>query len=191
MTNNYFTSSAKELAQRNGIILWDRDVLTNLGCFNDSYNNNIYVHDYNNSSENHAFTDKEICNDFCEDNNDRNYNLDENKSMVDSYVDNEPQVSNPYIHEKKHSTNEKINMYDKENGIYPAGNYLVGDDIESGKYLLTSRGNLTAGVSIYESYSKYKKDEPLSHNSFRGEYHLSLRENGLFVDVDNADMKRL
>lgn len=82
-------------------------------------------------------------------------------------------------------------MYDKENGIYPAGNYLVGEDIKTGKYLLTSRGNLTAGVSVYESYAKYKSDEPMSYNSFQGDYHLSLREDGLFIEVDNADIKRL
>lgn len=27
MTNNYFTASAKQLAEKNGILLWDRDKL--------------------------------------------------------------------------------------------------------------------------------------------------------------------
>ena len=32
MTNNYFTQSAKETAQRTGIVLWDRDALTKLAA---------------------------------------------------------------------------------------------------------------------------------------------------------------
>ena len=82
-------------------------------------------------------------------------------------------------------------MYDKEKGIFPAGTYLVGEDIPIGTYILESRSNLTAGISIYESYSKYKKDDMISYNSFTGDYHLSLRENGIFIDVQNADIKRL
>lgn len=81
-------------------------------------------------------------------------------------------------------------MYDKEKGIYPSGSYLVGEDIDVGKYLLTSRNNVGA-ISIYESYADYKKDEMISYNSFDGDYHLSLRDSGVFIVVDNADIKKL
>lgn len=83
------------------------------------------------------------------------------------------------------------NMYNKEKGIFPAGQYLVGEDIEIGKYLLTCQKDKIAGVSIYENYSKYKKDEMISYQSFDTDFYLSLRENGLFVVIDKADMQKI
>lgn len=38
LTNNYFTASAKELAERNGIILWDRKQLLKMIEFSISHN---------------------------------------------------------------------------------------------------------------------------------------------------------
>ncbi len=85
----------------------------------------------------------------------------------------------------------KETMYDKEKGTYPAGQYLVGEDIEIGKYLLISRKDKVGSVSIYENYKSYKNDEMITYQSFDEDYHISLRENGLFVVVENADMQRL
>ena len=82
-------------------------------------------------------------------------------------------------------------MYDKEKGIYPSGEYLVGDDIETGKYLLTSRGQFGGTVTFYENYQNYLKDENLKVIEFDEEYHLSLRENGMFIVVEYADMKKI
>lgn len=84
-----------------------------------------------------------------------------------------------------------VRMYDREKGIYPAGQYLVGEDIDAGKYLLTSRKDVTGSVSIYNNYSDYRKDEPAEYESFDSDFHLSLRENGMFVVVANADMRRI
>lgn len=86
---------------------------------------------------------------------------------------------------------EEIIMYDVEKGIYPPGEYLVGEDIETGKYLLTSRGNYGGIVTFYESYRAYMKDEDMKVIEFDGEYHLSLREKGIFIVVDCAEIKKL
>lgn len=87
---------------------------------------------------------------------------------------------------------EELNvMYDKDKGIYPPGTYLVGEDIPIGTYLLKSKQDLSGGVSIYESYQRYKEDEMLSYNSFIDDYHLSLRETGIFIEIQNADMQQI
>lgn len=196
MTNNYFTSSAKELAQRNGIILWDRDMMNKFDyfsilCGENEYQDSIRTNEKENfmaheevENENHHDTG---LNEQIDASNNSNYDFvvsktyeAEMETMTDSVVD-----------EKSFNTKDKLSMYDKENGIYPAGTYLVGEDIAIGKYLLVSRGNSVAGLSIYETYAKYKKDELLSYNSFQGDYYLALRENGLFIEVDNADIRRI
>ena len=104
-------------------------------------------------------------------------NLQIQRAVISEQTQKEKEISN--------------NMYDKEKGIYPAGQYLVGEDIEIGEYLLTSRKDKIGSVSIYENYNKYKKDEMITYQSFDTDYHLSLRENGLFVVIENADMQKI
>lgn len=107
-------------------------------------------------------------------------------------VEQNTSVQKKPITEQKQTKKEisKI-MYDKEKGIYPAGQYLVGEDIEIGKYLLISRKDKIGSVSIYENYKNYKKDEMITYQSFDEDYHLSLRENSLFVVIENADIQKL
>ena len=86
----------------------------------------------------------------------------------------------------------ELKMYDKNKGIFPSGTYEVGEDIEIGKYLLTSKQGRPGEISVYPSYEDYKNDTNLmTYNSFEGDYHLSLRENGLFITLDYADMKKI
>lgn len=89
------------------------------------------------------------------------------------------------------SAEKERDMYDASKGIYPPGEYLVGEDIETGKYLLTSRGNYGGIVTFYESYRAYMKDEDMKVIEFDGEYHLSLREKGIFIVVDCAEIKKI
>lgn len=88
---------------------------------------------------------------------------------------------------------EKERMYDKEKGIYPPGVYVVGEDIEIGKYLLIGENgdDFDRMVSFYENYSKYKKDEVNQFERFEDEYYLSLRENGMVISVRHANIKKL
>lgn len=82
-------------------------------------------------------------------------------------------------------------MFDKDKGVYPAGQYLVGEDIPMGKYLLKAEEEKFGDVSIYENYQKFKEDEMIMYQGFETEYHLSLRENGLFIVVSNATINKI
>lgn len=82
-------------------------------------------------------------------------------------------------------------MYDVEKGIYPPGEYLVGEDITKGRYLLKAENDIGGSVSLYENYNKYKKDEMMAYNSFEKEYHLSLREDGVFISINGANIHRI
>lgn len=82
-------------------------------------------------------------------------------------------------------------MYNREKGIYPAGEYLVGTDIDEGAYLLISDNDSSGQVQVYENYKKYREGESMSYHIFEKEYHLALRERGTYISVDNAYLKRV
>lgn len=100
---------------------------------------------------------------------------------------------NPNIPIHNYLTNkEKNNMFDREKGIYPSGQYLVGRDIPLGGYVLTSRGNTDAYVQLYPSYKKFKNEEDaITYESFRGDYHIALMEENTYLVVENADVERI
>lgn len=84
------------------------------------------------------------------------------------------------------------NMYDKEKGIYPAGQYLVGRDIPLGGYILTARNEKTGYVQLYPSYAKYKKEEDaITYQDFTEDYHISLMEENTFLVIENADIQKI
>ena len=83
-------------------------------------------------------------------------------------------------------------MYDREKGIYPAGQYLVGRDIPLGGYVLTARDGKTAYVQLYPSYAKYKKeDDAITYQDFTDDYHISLMEENTFLVVEDADIQKI
>lgn len=84
-------------------------------------------------------------------------------------------------------------MFDREKGIYPSGQYLVGRDIPLGGYILTTREEETGYVQLYQTYAKFKKDEDdcIFYESFKGDYHISLMEEDNYLIVQGADIQRL
>ncbi len=93
---------------------------------------------------------------------------------------------------EKREEKKKI-MYDREKGIYPPGVYVVGEDIEIGKYILNAKNGDGKDplITFYENYSKYRKDETSQCERFDDEYYVSLRENGMVISVRDADIQRL
>ena len=84
------------------------------------------------------------------------------------------------------------NMYDKEKGIYPAGQYLIGRDLPIGSYIFTARGDEKACVILYPSYVKYKKEEDeITYQYFEQDFHLSLMEENTYLVVENADIQKI
>lgn len=83
-------------------------------------------------------------------------------------------------------------MYNKEKGIYPAGQYLVGRDLPLGGYILTSRKDKTGYIQLYPSYEKFKKEEDaITYENFTEDYHISLMEENTYLVVDNADIQKI
>ena len=89
------------------------------------------------------------------------------------------------------ATKEDVKMYDSNKGIYPPGQYEVGVDIEMGKYLLTSIDDCGGIVTLYENYQSYLKDKEIKEIDFDGEYHLALKQNGMFIVIEYADVKKI
>lgn len=86
----------------------------------------------------------------------------------------------------------KKNMYDKEKGIYPSGQYLVGRDLPLGGYILTAKSEETAYVQLYPSYAKYKKEEDaITYDSFDEDYHIALMEEDTFLVVEKANIHKI
>lgn len=124
-------------------------------------------------------------------------NKEEPSSVINSFKNETAEILDNDREEKEIKNKENIikgveDMYDKSNGVYPAGQYLVGEDIEKGKYIATTRekGN-TSAIALHESYKAFVNGEMFSFQSFDGDYHLSLREDGVFVVIENADLKRI
>lgn len=80
-------------------------------------------------------------------------------------------------------------MYDKEKGIYPSGIYVAGDDIELGNYLLESKGD--GYIAFFKSYDDFLKEEIAANENFKEDYHLSLRKNGIVVEIRCLSMRKL
>ena len=114
-----------------------------------------------------------------------NYNQEQELSGIEQ---------NESIRKHKEKREEKKNnMYDREKGIYPPGIYVVGEDIEIGKYILNAKNGdgKDPFIAFYENYSKYRKDEANQYERFDDDYYVSLRENGMVISVRDADIKRL
>lgn len=166
MTNNYFTKQAESDAKKLNVQLWDRNKII------------YYIRNVNSINNK---TEENI------ESNQLSVAVTPELSIEPKDMDTPIQMPNSL-----QITKEVPNiMYDKDNGIFPPGQYLVGDDIELGKYLLITKNGKVGSISIYQNYSDYKKDNMITYQSFDDDYHLSLRENGLFIVVENADIKKL
>jgi hypothetical protein len=84
-------------------------------------------------------------------------------------------------------------MFDKEKGIYPAGEYLVGRDLPLGSYLFTAKtSEQKACVTLYPNYYKCRKEEDeIVYQYFNDDYHLSLMEENTFLVVENANIHKI
>lgn len=94
----------------------------------------------------------------------------------------------------EHNKEESDSMYDVDKGIYPAGEYIIGEEIPIGQYILKQReGSTSATVSVYKNYQSYQKDEndSLSYKTFTTDYHISLRTEGQFLVVEDADLQKI
>lgn len=87
---------------------------------------------------------------------------------------------------------EKASMYDRERGIYPSGRYLIGRDLPLGGYLFKSKDGKNGSVTLYRSYNDCINEEgEIFWDSFSDDYFISLVEEGQYICVENADIKKV
>lgn len=179
LTNNYFTPAAIEAAGSLDVELWNRDILNKMvrhvsKTKSKSEDKCTYCDETPSLPETKDFcyvTDRDYEDPASED-------IRSNNSLADTFADEK----------------EDLPMYDVEKGIYPSGEYLVGEDLPVGKYLLKQRENSTNGeIHIYKDYQTYLKnpDNELIFKLFKGDYHLSLRTEGNLLVVENADIQKI
>lgn len=83
-------------------------------------------------------------------------------------------------------------MYDKEKGIYPAGSYLVGRDLPLGGYIFKAKSGKSGCVTLFANYSDFRNEEnELMYQYFDEDIHMSLMEEGNFLQVEDATMQKI
>jgi regulator of replication initiation timing len=94
---------------------------------------------------------------------------------------------------QKTEMKEVATLYDSNNGIYPPGLYVVGDDIEKGKYLLIAEKGeyVDPMVFLSASYKDFKNNNYVFAERFKDDYYLALRDDGAVIQIRNASIKRL
>lgn len=187
MTNRYFTEQARSDARKLGVELWDRNKLM------------YFIHHAKGEDEQIGKTEIYSCNETV--------NTTRSVFTASRQLESSPQAKRPIIQEEKLLKQREVFdnaieefkkkkegkiVYDKERGIYPAGEYTVGEDISTGRYLLKARDKKqSATIAIYQSYQKYLEHEYISYEMFDGDYFTTIRENGLFVVVKYADFQKM
>lgn len=179
MTNRYYTEQARSDAKKLCVELWDRNTLL-------SFVRHAKKEDRKTEQKDKSLPDNNVQKTIKID----NFQL--KKSIIKEYdMSNQRENFDRIIEENKSKKEEKI-VYDKERGIFPAGEYVVGEDIPVGRYLFKARDKKQNGnICIYESYQKYVGHDYLSSIFFDGDYFSTLRENGLFVVVQYADFQKM
>lgn len=82
-------------------------------------------------------------------------------------------------------------MFDREKGLFPPGVYIVGEDLEQGRYLFEAERDMMASVSIFTSYESYLDQDSTIYNSFEEDYHLVLKKDGMVLEAQNCKIKKL
>lgn len=74
---------------------------------------------------------------------------------------------------------------------YPAGQYVAGESLELGDYLLTAVDEIQGSVEMYEDYDHFTEAESFRYDTFRGEYRMVLRKKGVVVVIEDVTCTRI
>ena len=180
LTNRYFTEQAKRDAQKLKVELWDRTKLL--------YFIRHAKREGAETKEERTKAEKRV--QGIESN--VLYRARTNTKVIDEEKLLEQRESFDKIIEKQKNKKEEKLVYDKERGIYPSGEYVVGEDIQTGRYLFKSRDKKSSGsIQIYSSYYEYLEHNYLSSEYFDGDYFATIRQDGQFIVVKNADFQKM
>ncbi len=81
-----------------------------------------------------------------------------------------------------------MNMSEK---TYPPGQYIAGENLKFGDYLLKAEPDINGRVEMFEDYDHFISDDDFFYESFHGEYRLALRKQGVVVVVQRAMCTRI
>lgn len=74
---------------------------------------------------------------------------------------------------------------------YPSGQYVAGESLELGDYLLTAEPDIHGSVEMYEDYDHFVAGESFLYENFLGEYRMALRKKGVVAVIDDACFRRV
>ena len=102
------------------------------------------------------------------------------------------QMKSPIDFEKKYDEPREPEQIESRNKLFPAGIYIVGEDLEPGRYMLICSSRAGASVKIYNSYDEYRSDDypTLGGFNFDNEYQLLVKNPGECVRLENCFIER-
>lgn len=74
---------------------------------------------------------------------------------------------------------------------YPPGQYVAGENLELGDYLLKTETDCFGMVEIFEDYDHFVADDDFLFNTFDAEYSLALRKKGVVIVIRDAVFTRI
>lgn len=74
--------------------------------------------------------------------------------------------------------------------VYPAGQYVAGDNLELGDYLLKPEDD-DGVVEMFVDYDHFVADDDFFHVGFKGDYRIALRKQGVVVVIWRAVCTRV
>lgn len=88
--------------------------------------------------------------------------------------------------------NVESNTYDMEKGIYPPGNYIVGETLPFGNYILKACDGTQGAITCYKTLGDLINDcNILSYHDFDSDYFITLVESGIYISVDHANLHKI
>ena len=81
-------------------------------------------------------------------------------------------------------------MENEKEKTYPAGQYVAGESLELGDYLLIADPEVLGSVEMYEDYDYFVVGESFLYETFPGEYRMALRKKGVVAVVDDVTIRR-
>lgn len=77
-------------------------------------------------------------------------------------------------------------MGNEKEKTYPAGQYVAGESLELGDYLLKADSDVLGSIEMYEDYDHFVAGESFLYENFSGEYRIALRKKGVIVAICDA-----
>lgn len=82
-------------------------------------------------------------------------------------------------------------MYGENGNEYPAGQYIVGEDIPLGKYILKPTEQYSGHITFFSSYEDYISGENGNLEHFGKNYFVNFKVAGNYIVVHDAKFEKI